>query len=439
MAVITMAVISQESSPHRFAGQDAIPRYRWVVIGAMASGVSTSMAMLFFIGLLLPDISKELGLSPTMQGLVGSSALITNLVLVMPINTWSSRFKPRRMLAFALFLVAASVFIQARAPVFAVLLLGRGCLALGTMFTQAPRVLLIQQWSSRRQLAMTNGILVGSVDLMMGIVSFLTPLIVVWTGDWRSALNVWGFVCLALMLVWMVLGRNRGVGEERRGVPSQDGTPLKSVLKYRELWYASIGLVGVVLAEMAFSVFWADLGREPATPFRDNSGSCGRGLGACCGAELDRCKCNRVFQSAQVPCPGGVRRRQIRTHRALALHRTCGTGDPFNDSQGSVLGVLCRDNGDGVLSAQHQAERSGREPGLSSDSDLLRSGRRAPDGGIHPGGYGGPAASFALHLIHATDPSAELSAAPETETGDRQLGAGQMRKGRILNSHARET
>ena len=187
MAVVTMAVISQESSPHRLAAQDAIPRYRWVVIGAMASGVSTSMAMLFFIGLLLPDISKELGLSPTMQGLVGSSSLITNLVLVMPINTWSSRFRPRRMLAFALFLVAGSIFIQARAPVFAVLLLGRGCLALGTMFTQAPRVLLIQQWSSRRQLAMTNGILVGSVDLMMGIVSFLTPLIVVWTGDWRMS------------------------------------------------------------------------------------------------------------------------------------------------------------------------------------------------------------------------------------------------------------
>ena len=259
MTVVTMAVISQESSPHRLAAQDAIPRYRWVVIGAMASGVSTSMAMLFFIGLLLPDISKELGLSPTMQGLVGSSALITNLVLVMPINTWSSRFKPRRMLAFALFLVAGSVFIQARAPVFAVLLLGRGCLALGTMFTQAPRVLLIQQWSSRRQLAMTNGILVGSVDLMMGIVSFLTPLIVVWTGDWRRALNVWGFVCLALTLAWLVLGRNRGTGEERKGAPSKEGTPLKSVLKYRELWYASIGLLGAVLAEMAFSVFWPTL------------------------------------------------------------------------------------------------------------------------------------------------------------------------------------
>ena len=439
MAVVTMAAISQEPSTHRLAAQDAIPRYRWVVIGAMASGVSTSMAMLFFIGLLLPDISKELGLSPTMQGLVGSSALITNLVLVMPINTWSSRFKPRRMLAFALLLVAGSIFIQARAPVFAVLLLGRGCLALGTMFTQAPRVLLIQQWSSRRQLAMTNGILVGSVDLMMGIVSILTPLILGWTGDWRMTLNVWGLVCLALTLAWVFLGRNREVGRERRGVPSQDGTPLKSILKYRELWYASIGLVGVVLAEMAFNVFWPTLAE---TELHLSGTMIGVAVGVSAfAAAPSSIGVNAVgfFQSAQVPCPGGVRRRQIRTNRAPALHRTCGTGDPFNDTQGSVLGVLCRDNGHGVLSAQHQAERSGREPGLSADSDLPRSGYRAPDGGIHPGGHRGPAASFALHLIHAPDPSPELSAAPETETSDRELGTGQMGKGRILNSHARAT
>ncbi len=222
----------------------------------MASGVSTSMAMLFFIGLLLPDISRELGISPTQQGLVGSSALLANLVLVMPINAWTSRFRPRRMLTFALLVVAGSVFIQARAPVFSILILGRVVLALGTMFTQAPRVLLIQQWSSRRRLGMSNGIVVGSVDMMFGVVSFLTPLIVVWSGDWRRALHVWGFLCLALTVVWFVLGRERNAEKEKSIEPVQEGTPLTSVLKYKELWYASIGLFGVVVAEMAFTVFW---------------------------------------------------------------------------------------------------------------------------------------------------------------------------------------
>ena len=256
MAVNSMAATSSETLRFGTAQEDAIPRYRWVVIGGMASGISTSMSMLFFIGLMLPDISKELGLSPTQQGLVGSSALLANLVLVMPINSWSSRFRPRRMMTFALLLVAGSVFVQARAPVYAVLILGRVSLALGTMFTQAPRVLLIQQWSTRRQMAMTNGILVGSVDTMFGVVSFLTPLIIEWSGGWRNALHVWGFLCLALTLLWFVVGRERGGEEQNRRTQSQAGTPLKSVLKYRELWFASVGLLGVVLSEMAFSVFW---------------------------------------------------------------------------------------------------------------------------------------------------------------------------------------
>ena len=256
MAASAMAATTQQTSHRPLTAEESIPRYRWAVIGAMSSSIATSMAMLFFIGLLLPDISEEMGLSPTQQGLVGSSALIANLVLVMPVNNWMSRFRPRRTLTFALLVVAGSVFMQARAPIFGVLILGRVVLALGTMFTQAPRVLLIQQWSGRRQMAMTNGILVGSVDMMFGTVSFMTPFIVEWTGGWRRALDVWGLVCFALMLVWFVVGRERGAEEQRARVEEQEGTPLKSVLKYRELWYASIGLFGVVLAEMAFSVFW---------------------------------------------------------------------------------------------------------------------------------------------------------------------------------------
>ena len=145
MAASAMAATTQQTSHRPLTAEESIPRYRWAVIGAMSSSIATSMAMLFFIGLLLPDISEEMGLSPTQQGLVGSSALIANLVLVMPVNNWMSRFRPRRTLTFALLVVAGSVFMQARAPIFGVLILGRVVLALGTMFTQAPRVLLIQQ------------------------------------------------------------------------------------------------------------------------------------------------------------------------------------------------------------------------------------------------------------------------------------------------------
>ena len=244
------------------AVETEVPRYRWVVIGTMASSISISMAMLFFIGLLLPDIAEDLDLSPSAQGWLGSSALIANLTLVMPINTWGSRLRPYRTIMLALIGVAASVFLQAWAPVFAVLIVGRISLSIGIMFTQASRVLIIQQWSTRRQLAVANSVLIGSVDLMMGIVSFLTPLIIAWTGDWRRAMTVWGVVCLCLASAWTVLGRERVTEEHRQRVSSQQGTPLRSLLRYRELWYVSIGLCGVAVGEVAFAVFWPTLAED---------------------------------------------------------------------------------------------------------------------------------------------------------------------------------
>ena len=45
--------------------EERAPGYRWVVIGALTFGVATALTSIFFIGLLLPDISEELDLSPS--------------------------------------------------------------------------------------------------------------------------------------------------------------------------------------------------------------------------------------------------------------------------------------------------------------------------------------------------------------------------------------
>lgn len=227
-----------------------------MVILTLVTGVSIAMSMVFFLGLLLPDISEDLGLSPSQQGWLASSALITNLILVIPINTWTSRFRPRRLISLAFLGVSGAVFLQARAPIFAVLVLGRVMLALSTIFTQAPRVLIIQQWSSRRQLPLTHGILIGGVDFMFGVTSFLTPFIIMWVGGWRNALSVWGLFCLLVAGTWIALGRERVTEEFKRRIVSQEKTPLASIFRYRELWFGAFGLFGVLVGESSFALFW---------------------------------------------------------------------------------------------------------------------------------------------------------------------------------------
>ena len=63
--------------------EDRVPLYRWVVIGSLTSSVGVALTVMFVIGLLLPDISEELGLSPSQQGWLGSSVIFGNLVFLI--------------------------------------------------------------------------------------------------------------------------------------------------------------------------------------------------------------------------------------------------------------------------------------------------------------------------------------------------------------------
>ena len=96
--------------------------FRWVVLTHLGLANGTVVLFVLSLGVMLPSISKDLGLSPTMQGLLGSSALFGNLVLALPLSIVLSRYSGRIVLLGAL--VAMSVFGvgQAWAPMFAILL-----------------------------------------------------------------------------------------------------------------------------------------------------------------------------------------------------------------------------------------------------------------------------------------------------------------------------
>ena len=143
--------------------------YRWVVIGSLTSLGATQLTIIFVLGLLLPDISDDLDLSPSEQGWLGSSVLLANLFLAIPLSILLLRYRPWRIVA--LLSLAAGLFglMQGWSPALAVLLIGR--VAAGICFTanQAPRALLIQQWTPRHRFAFTNGVWFAGVDLGMGV------------------------------------------------------------------------------------------------------------------------------------------------------------------------------------------------------------------------------------------------------------------------------
>ncbi len=241
---------SQEESPSA---------YRWVVVGSLTASVGMALTAIFTLGLLLPDISEDLGLSPSQQGWLGSAVLLANLFFSIPSNLLLSRYRAWRIASMGFLCVGLFLLVQAWSPVFAVLILGRIGVGLGFMSTQAPRALIIQQWTPVRQLAITNGFIFGAIDLMMGAGLFMTPLIIAWVGGWRNTLYVWGGAALLVAVLWMILGRERITPGYQERMLSQVQTPLVTLRKYPQLWLMGLGMAGMMVSQQAFMFFWPTL------------------------------------------------------------------------------------------------------------------------------------------------------------------------------------
>ena len=107
--------------------EEQVPAYRWVVIATLTSGVATALTSLFIIGLLLPDITEELGLSPSQQGWLGASAVFGNVILAIPIALWLSRYRPWRVVALSFLGIGVFTLLQGWSPTITILIAGTNC------------------------------------------------------------------------------------------------------------------------------------------------------------------------------------------------------------------------------------------------------------------------------------------------------------------------
>ncbi len=75
-----------------------------MVLGTWFLASVSGFMVLSTLGLLLPAVSEELGISPSQQGLLGSAAYWGNLVLAIPLSWWTSRYGPKALTTVTLLL-----------------------------------------------------------------------------------------------------------------------------------------------------------------------------------------------------------------------------------------------------------------------------------------------------------------------------------------------
>lgn len=232
-------------------------RYRWVVMMTFNVAHASAIVGALVLGVLLPTMSEDLGLSPLQQGWLGSSAIIGSLILSIPFGLWMSRYRPMILTAITLFLGAGFVFMQAAASNFAILLLGRLLFGITPVAREASRVLLVRQWLPAREIQLSSGILNAVFGISLTISFVVAPIMLeAFDNDWRQTLYAWGCFSVGMAVAWVLLGRENRTVEYEQDAESQEGSPMKSLFKYGEPWLLGVAILGYAIAQMSQFTFW---------------------------------------------------------------------------------------------------------------------------------------------------------------------------------------
>ena len=239
---------------------EQVSSYRWVVMGIWLTASVSGFMVMSTIGILLPSISEELGLSPFQQGMLGSAAYWGNLVLAVPLGWLASRFPPKALTSVTMVLGTLFLLSQAIAPGFVILILGRIAFGISVVARQPARAFLTQQWFPPRQIVLVNSISNAMFGVVVGGGIAASPFIFIALDDnWRATVLSFVGLFAVMTVLWMVFGKERVTPEYRQRMGSQDTSVLMGTLRYRDLWIGGLGFAGATMAWSGFLSFYPTL------------------------------------------------------------------------------------------------------------------------------------------------------------------------------------
>ena len=185
------------------------PLRGWAVLLLFRAQQSSVILVSYTFGLFLPFISEDLDISPLEAGLLQAVWWITAASLSLPFGAWFSRFRPVPLSLVSLVLGAPFLFVQALAPGFIVLLLGRFLFILFHTVNTPARALLLRQWCAPHQYALVQSLGLSQHSVILALAVSLSPLLIEGLGSWRIAYAVLGGFFAAQILAWVLVAREK--------------------------------------------------------------------------------------------------------------------------------------------------------------------------------------------------------------------------------------
>ena len=230
--------------------------YRWVVYTLFVLCNIMGFLIANTIGILLPAISSEFDLTPIQQGMLSSAPFWANVGLMIVIALWVSRYAPKILTLVTVVLGGAFILVQAWAQGFFGIFVGRLLFGVTMIAREPARSLLIRQWLPQKEVNHAGGI----SNLFFGIIVsggvFLLPMLLnYFDGNWRDVMITFAFIFFGLAIVWAIFGKENPLAEQETKEKDSEFQIIVRIFSYKDVWFAGIGFLGVVMSFASFNSF----------------------------------------------------------------------------------------------------------------------------------------------------------------------------------------
>ena len=230
--------------------------YRWVVYTLFVLCNIMGFLIANTIGILLPAISSEFDLTPIQQGMLSSAPFWANVGLMIVIALWVSRYAPKILTLVTVVLGGAFILVQAWAQGFFGIFVGRLLFGVTMIAREPARSLLIRQWLPQKEVNHAGGI----SNLFFGIIVsggvFLLPMLLnYFNGNWRNVMITFAFIFFGLAIVWAIFGKENPLAEQETKEKDSEFQIIVRIFRYKDVWFAGIGFLGVVMSFASFNSF----------------------------------------------------------------------------------------------------------------------------------------------------------------------------------------
>jgi len=202
-------------------------RYRWYIFAMCGSTYVISGFWRVSNAIIAGDLSRDLGLSPEVLGLVGGAFFYAFGLAQLPMGPLLDRFGPRLVISLLACVGAASAVAFALAGSGAVAVIARAGIGLGMAAVLMGSFKILTTWFLPHEFATLSGILIAIGNL--GGVGATTPL------AWLSEAMGWRGACAVMAAVTLLLGAGVYLVARDRP-PQQAGAPPHTPPSTAEMW-----------------------------------------------------------------------------------------------------------------------------------------------------------------------------------------------------------